>query len=139
MSDLMKQDFKLSTFLGLKRDGDGNLMMPNSENVHNHIETIHAGAQFCLAELATGTFVEQEFMEFKGKIFIVLRRTDTKYSAAGRSDLTAYTEIDKAEFEAHREAILSGKGALVWVKVTVKDTQNVMTFMGKFLWYLKMI
>ena len=113
--------------------------MPFSENIQNHVQTAHAGAQFCLAELATGTFVEKAFWEFKGKIFIVLRRTETKYSAAGTDDLTAYTEIRKEEFAGYEEALRNGKPALVPVHVSVRDKKGDTTFTGKFLWYLKVI
>jgi acyl-coenzyme A thioesterase PaaI-like protein len=56
----------LADFLGLKDDLDGRLTMARTDQTLNHVGTAHAGAQFVLAETASGKYLQQTFPELYG-------------------------------------------------------------------------
>ncbi len=51
----------LSDFLGIQEGPDGDLMMPAGERILNHVGTVHAGAQFVLAEPGPGKCRREPF------------------------------------------------------------------------------
>jgi acyl-coenzyme A thioesterase PaaI-like protein len=52
--------------VGIVRQPDGGLGLPFNESVHNHLQTIHASAQFTLAETASGEVLQVLFPEIVG-------------------------------------------------------------------------
>lgn len=51
--------------IGLKQENE-TLKLEPLATVKNHIDTIHASAQFALAETQSGLFLELAFPEYKG-------------------------------------------------------------------------
>ena len=62
---MTKRNIPLSEFLGISRNESGKLFLPISDNIKNHLGTVHAAAQFALAELASGKYLEDIFPEYK--------------------------------------------------------------------------
>jgi thioesterase domain-containing protein len=75
-------DLPYNIFMGIK-DADAEeylLELPESENYWNHLETVHAGALFSLAEASSGKFLLIEFTDLKFQIIPLLRKATVKYS-----------------------------------------------------------
>lgn len=132
------QDIPFAIQAGLQQRDDGLLELPFAQATHNHIQTIHASAQFTLAETASGMFLLHTFPELAPRVFPVLRSSETKFRKPARSKLTAYPEIkeiDIADFEEdlHRK----GRG-MIPVHVEVCDEAGVTTLTGKFFWFVQL-
>src|ERR1700690_1590626 len=65
-------------FLGL-RAGGAALTLPTDPKYHNHLETVHAGAQFSLAEAASGQWMLDRFGEAAAEYAAVVRHADVKF------------------------------------------------------------
>ena len=59
--------------VGIQKSADGNLGLQFSERVFNHLQTIHASAQFALAETASGEALLALFPDLVDKVIPVLR------------------------------------------------------------------
>lgn len=58
--------------IGLKKSDSGVLELTFGDSLYNHLQTIAASAQYSLAELATGDYMQQLFPELVGKVLPVL-------------------------------------------------------------------
>jgi hypothetical protein len=54
--------------IGLKKSDSEVLELPFVDSLHNHLQTIAASAQYSLAELAAGDYMQQLFPELVGKV-----------------------------------------------------------------------
>lgn len=70
-----------------------------SENILNHIKTIHAGAQFTLAETQSGLHLQKLFPELEGKVIPVLRDAQIKYKKAAQEKILAFASSDEEAVE----------------------------------------
>lgn len=115
---------------------DSILMLEDREKYQNHLGTMHASAQYALAEASSGEILERNFGDWNGAYFPVVRRVEVKYKspAKGRLFSTGFIEEDKAQ-KAKKE--LSEKGrTLVDVMVKIMDDGRNITFEGRFTWFI---
>ncbi len=120
-----------------KSDAPGTiLMLEDHANYQNHLGTVHASAQYALAEASSGEILERTFGDWNGAYFPVVRRVEGKYKnpAKGRLFSTGFIDADKA-IKAKQE--LSEKGrALVDVIVKIADEEKNITFESTFTWFI---
>ena len=55
------------------------LELHDAENNNNHLGTVHASAQFALAEACSGQYLLKTFKAYSSKIIPVVRKAETKY------------------------------------------------------------
>ena len=113
------------------------LTLDFKDNVLNHIKTIHASAQFTLAETQSGIHLQSLFPELEGKVLPVLRDAQIKYKKPAIEKITAFSsayeeaiEKFKAQFEK------KGRGSLQ-IDVEVKDINDVLTSQATFTWFVQ--
>ena len=112
------------------------LMLEDSVKYQNHLGTMHASAQYALAEASSGEILERNFGDWNGAYFPVVRRVEVKYKnpARGRLFSTGFINADRA-MKAKKE--LSEKGrTLVDVMVKIVDEGKNITFESTFTWYI---
>lgn len=112
------------------------LMLEDRMEYQNHLGTVHASAQYALAEASSGEILERNFGDWKGAYFPVVRRVEAKYKnpAKGRLFSTGFIEQESA-MKAKKE--LSEKGrTLVDVIVRIVDEENNVTLEGLFTWFI---
>ena len=123
--------------IGLKKSDSGVLELTFGESLYNHLQTIAASAQYSLAELATGDYMQQLFPELVGKVLPVLRDSRFKFKSPAQSSISAFPEVSQkavAKFMQHFEK----KGrALISIDVSVKDDKGKVTSSGCFVWYVQ--
>lgn len=130
-------EIPITKFLKISFEKD-HLKMPFSNEVTNHIETVHAGALFSLAETASGVFLEEQFSDYKDKVIAVLRRAEVKYSLPAQSNIIAKSSLN------HEDKIklindLNSKGrAIIKILVSLTDQKESVVFKGTYEWFLKM-
>ncbi len=112
------------------------LMLDEGVRYQNHLGTVHASAQYSLAEASSGEILERNFGDWNGAYFPVVRRVEVKYKhpAKGRLFSTGFIDADGA-MKAKKE--LSEKGrALVDVIVKIVDEGKNVTFESTFTWFI---
>lgn len=80
--------------------GRCSIRMKNRRAVHNHIQSVHAIAMCCLAELAAGTMLE---VSLPPTMRWIPKGMQVQYLRIARSDLTAFCEIPAAGLDRPRE------------------------------------
>ncbi|HMK50380.1 MAG TPA: DUF4442 domain-containing protein [Thermodesulfovibrionales bacterium] len=112
------------------------LTLEDSERYHNHLGTVHASAQYALAEATSGEILERNFGQWTGAYFPIVRRVKVKYKNPARGRLYSQGCIDAGRvLEAKKE--LSEKGrTLVDVEVKIVDEDKNITFESTFTWFI---
>ncbi|MDR1516736.1 MAG: DUF4442 domain-containing protein [Dysgonamonadaceae bacterium] len=72
------------------------LMLGKSAKYGNHLQTVHASAQFALAEAASGCFLLNEFSEQKN-IAPVVRKVETKYRKPATNEIFSNARLIEME------------------------------------------
>ena len=135
----MQKEIKINTFFGIKRNDANHFVLPFSDNILNHVNTAHAGAQFCLAEVASGKHLEDLFPDLKDKVYAVLRRANVKYNAPGKSQLTAIAAINDSDINDFKKRLIEKTREVITVSVELFDINQKKTFTGNFEWFLQLL
>jgi len=127
-------------FIGLKlSDKSGYLLMlNNSPEYRNHLDTVHASAQFALAEATSGYFLLNELSELT-EVISVVRRVETKYKKPATGTVFSkakFQEIGKNEI---MEALSQKGRTLLKVEVSLFDETDVPVMQSVFEWFITKI
>jgi acyl-coenzyme A thioesterase PaaI-like protein len=131
-------DLPFNKIISVKKSevSDTIFMLEDLEKYHNHLGTVHASAQYALAEATSGEIIERNLGDWNGAYFPVVRRVEVKYKnpAKGRLFSTGYLDPYKTT-KAKKE--LSEKGrALIDISVKITDDEKNTTFEGVFTWFI---
>ena len=108
-----------------------------NENILNHIKTIHASAQFTLAETQSGLHLQKLFPKLEGKVIPVLRDAQIKYKKPAQEKILAIASSDEEAVEKFKSQFdKKGRGSLQ-VNVEVKDINDVLTCQATFTWFVQ--
>jgi acyl-coenzyme A thioesterase PaaI-like protein len=133
-------DLEINKALGIRLpapDSAWVLELPESPLLLNHLGTIHASAQFALAEAASGEFLLNYLGEAQNRVFAVLRASEVKFRKPAHGVLRASARF--ADDTPHSpSAELESRGrALASIFVEVVDAKGVVTMSGRFDWFLQ--
>jgi acyl-coenzyme A thioesterase PaaI-like protein len=142
MPDVKATDLALNLLLGIVAAPSGSahlLEMPFSPQLHNHLGTMHAAAQFALAEAASAECLQREFGAAVGAVFAVVRGVEVRYRRPATGDLLAHAAPDdhtRGQFVAE----FSGRGrSSPVILVDLKDRQGTLTLHAKFEWFISRV
>lgn len=122
--------------IGLERDNDDKLALEFREQNLNHLKTIHASAQFALAETASGDCLLNMFPDMADAVVPVLRDSQIKFKKPAQKQITAYPSIDDADAQKFREQLEKKGRAIIRVNVDIKDSDGVVAATGEFNWFV---
>lgn len=125
--------------VGITKTKHNALELAFTTDTHNHLETMHASAQFTLAETASGEYLQTLFPELVGKVIPVLRDASVKFRKPATKNIIAYPSISN---EAHEKFNLqfNKKGrASICVDVEIKDIDNTVTAITSYNWFVQKI
>ena len=123
--------------VGIVKNGEGQLQLSYGVDVHNHLQTMHASAQFALAETASGELLQTLYPELAGKVIPVLRDADVKFKKPALQTIIAYPSIsDDAREKFERQFESKGRASLT-VTVEVKDTAGTITCVANYNWFIQ--
>lgn len=125
--------------LGIDINSQGELKLAFSDKLHNHLQTMHASAQFALAETASGAALLKLFPELEGKLIPVLRESQVKFRKPALQEITAYPLVSDEAIEKFRLQYSSKGRALIPVDVEVRDTDGTVTSSATYTWFLQSI
>jgi acyl-coenzyme A thioesterase PaaI-like protein len=124
-------------YLGIKPKDRQCLTLELKPNVHNHIGTLHAAAQFTLAETQSGLFLLSLFPDHAEEMMPLLRSSNLKYKHPATTELTAFASVDKASKEKFEEQYLKKGRAVLTINVELKDAKGTTTMVSEFGWYVQ--
>jgi acyl-coenzyme A thioesterase PaaI-like protein len=131
---LKATDIPFVNHIGIK-DENNELSLDFNENILNHIKTIHASAQFTLAETQSGLHLQNLFPELEGKVIPVLRDAQIKYKKPAQEKIIAFSSADEEAIEKFKAQFeKKGRGSLQ-ISVEVKDINDVLTSQATFTWF----
>ena len=129
-------DIPFVKHIGIKSE-NSELSLAYDDNVLNHINTIHASAQFTLAETQSGVHLQKLFPELVGKVVPVLRDAQIKYKKPALEKIFAFSSVDAEAVEKFRMQFERKGRGLLQVNVEVKDVNGVLTCQGVFTWFVQ--
>ncbi len=131
-----KLNMKIISFLNISEDNDGNLVLPAEEQNINHVGTMHAAAQFALAEFASGRYLQDKFPEFKNEIIGLVRKSSLRYRNPAQTELKA--EVSAADEDEKNLAgkIMDRGRAGITLNVNLTDSEDNKTLEASFEWFL---
>jgi len=133
-------DLAINKTLGMQLAPAGNthiLEMPESSLLLNHVGTIHASAQFALAEASSGEFLLRHLGEAQSQVFAVLRTSDVKFRKPAHGALHASARFADGVADTLSTELASRGRALASVLVEVADAHGVVTMSGQYDWFLQ--
>ena len=123
--------------VGITKTADGKLELAFKKDVQNHLETVHASAQFTLAETASGEALQQQFPELVGKVVPLLRDSEVKFKKPALQNIYAEASISDESRSKFKEQFSKKGRAAIGVDVTVKDAEGTVTCVGAFNWLVQ--
>ncbi|MES1999242.1 MAG: DUF4442 domain-containing protein [Pseudomonadota bacterium] len=134
-------DLAINKVMGLRfaAPGDSHILeMPESPLLLNHLGSIHAGAQFALAEACSGAFLQRHLDDGQNQVLAVLRTSDVKFRNPAHGCLRASAQFGGASAESLSSQLAARGRTLASVLVEVSDTQGVITMNGCYHWFLQL-
>lgn len=125
--------------IGIGRTEGGGLTLPFSRSTQNHLSTIHASAQFALAETASGEFLQILFPELVGKVVPVLRESKIKFKKPTSVAIYSFPAVsDDSAFKFKEQFEKKGRSSIS-VDVEIRDSEGVVTCAGMFNWFVQSV
>jgi acyl-coenzyme A thioesterase PaaI-like protein len=125
--------------IGIERKEEGTLKLEPTDMVQNHIQTIHASAQFALAETQSGLFLQEAFPELVGKVAGLLRGATVKQKKPATKSIYAVAMIEEEMKEKFIKQLERKKRATITVHTTIKDIDDMVVMAGEFMWYIEIL
>jgi len=124
--------------VGVKQENN-TLSLEYKENLLNHLNTLHAGAQFTLAESASGIYLKELFPQLVDKVVPILRGSKIKYKKPVYKKLTAFANVDESQIEKFSELFNKKNRASIEVSVELIDTDKTIVSISSFSWFIQKI
>jgi acyl-coenzyme A thioesterase PaaI-like protein len=131
-------DIPFNRFLGLRSDGCV-VRLPGDPKYQNHLGTVHAGAQFSLAEAASGQWLLGKFGDAAPDYLAVIRHVEVKYRRPAAGELVANAEVPPEEVERFRDALERRGRAAIEVRVRVLGADKAITLEATFEWFAQRV
>jgi len=128
-------ELPINQFIKVAKD-DNNLVLKLTQEIQNHVGSIHAGAQFVLAESASGVYLSELFPDLKDRVIPLLRESNIKYKKPALDTLRAYVEVEPNELERFKEQFLKKSRGTIKVTVKLKDCDANITAIATFSWII---
>ncbi|NER38842.1 MAG: DUF4442 domain-containing protein [Oscillatoria sp. SIO1A7] len=124
---------------GIRYDRSGILNLEFCKSIHNHVGTIHASAQFALAETASGDCLQSLCPELSDKVFAILREAKVKYRQPAEKSVSAYSSVDDDSISVFRDRLARKGRSTIEIAVEIRDLDGTVTCSGIFKWFVQTI
>ena len=131
-------DIEFVKLVGIQQS-QNSVSLAYKKDVLNHIESIHASAQFTLAETQSGLYLQKLFPDLVGKVVPLLRESKIKYKKPALKKIYALAKCSDESIVKFKE-LFSKKGhASMVVNVDIKDIDGTLTASSEFSWFIQKI
>ncbi len=130
-------DLPFNRFIGIEPSSDIEylLTLEEREEYLNHLKTVHASAQFALAEASSGFFLINEFQELT-EIFPVVRKVETKYKKPARGSIYSKAGFWGTDRIKIIEELNTKQRTLITVRVLLYDSERNNVMQSDFEWFI---
>jgi len=129
-------DIPFVKHIGLK-ENEKKLSLALKKSVCNHVETIHAAAQFTLAETESGMHLQNLFPELEKKVIPLLREAKIKYKKPATQKIVAYSSTEEEDVKKFKNQFKKKGRALLKIKIEIRDIENTLTCEAYYIWYVQ--
>ncbi len=129
-----------NNFMGIQRAEQTDIGLLKLESLprhENHLGTVHAAAQFAVAEACSGEYLITRFGDRAGEHVPVVRRAEVKYHRPVTGEIFARAQIPEKEEQEFIEELSRRGRARIGVAVQVVDAGNNITMSALFEWYVQ--
>jgi len=119
------------------KEKDNGLALEFRDELQNHIQTFHAGAQFTLAEAGAGLYLQNQFPELEGKVIPVLRESKLKYKRPAVSEIFATASCTDEELQRFKIQFDKKGRATIEVLTHIVDSNKILTCEGSFTFFVQ--
>lgn len=114
------------------------LEMPFAPLVTNHLGTVHAAAQFALAEAASAECLQREYGALVARYSIqaIVRGVEVKYRRPATGDLLAFGRPDDDTLKNLPNDLATRTRCTAAVIIELKDRSGQTSFVGRFDWLI---
>jgi len=128
---------KILELIGVKKDERNLLTLELSKSNQNHIGTMHAAAEFLLAETASGVYLQEQFPELKDEVIPLLRESQIKYKKTAVGTITASVYLSDEELQRFQNQFFRKKRATIKVNVDLIDEAGDVVIQAIFTWFVQ--
>ncbi len=122
---------------GIEKVTEDTFALHRTDAVENHLQTIHAGALYTLAESQSGLFLQRLFPALAGKVIPLLREGSMKYKKPVEDAVYAVADVSDEVLEKF-EIMFARKGrGSITVSVLLKDETDEVCAEGVFSWFVQ--
>ncbi len=137
--DVTKIPFNQYLDISQATSNDQMLELAFTDRMKNHLGTMHASAQFALAEACSGLSLQHHFPHLANTAVPVLMKSEIKFKKPAQSDIKALATIPM-EMKEKFEQQFSKKGrATLAVSVEIQDRNGTITMTGTYDWFVQKI
>jgi acyl-coenzyme A thioesterase PaaI-like protein len=122
--------------MGIEAKENGSLYLPFREGLLNHLGTIHASAQFTLAETQSGFYLELMFPQYGEGVVPLLRSSSVKYKHPAIKDIYSVARTSKEALDKFESELQKKGRAVITIDVWVYDSTDMLTMQGEFCWLI---
>ena len=131
-------DIEFVKLVGIEQS-ENSVSLAYKKDVLNHIESIHASAQFTLAETQSGLYIQKLFPDLVGKVIPMLRESKIKYRKPALKNIVAFASCSDEYIAKFTEQFAKKGRSTLSVSVDVKDSEGVLTASSEFIWFVQKI
>lgn len=130
-------DLPFNQYIELEKSSDAEylLMLEEDHKYLNHLNTVHASAQFALAEATSGYFLLNEFQGLTN-VLPVVRKVETKYRKPALGKIWSKADFVNTDKAKILEELNVKKRALVTIKVSLYDVDENNIMQSDFEWFI---
>jgi len=123
--------------VGIGEKEKGTLQLEVTDVTQNHMQGIHAAAQFALAETQSGLYLQSLFPEYIGKVVPLLRSSIVKYKRPAMKTIYATSCIENEEKEKFITLFEKKGRASIVLKTEILDEEEILIMQGEFNWFIQ--
>lgn len=123
--------------VGIRRQDQHVLTLELTEDVHNHLGTVCAGAQYTLAETSSANLLQVLFPHLADTTIPVIRETRIRFRKPAESSVRATATATDDDIEAFRKRFESTGRGIIPVTVQIRDMKDQLTCSGTYTWYIQ--
>ena len=113
------------------------LHLKPKDDLLNHINTLHAGALFTLAEAASGLLLQDEFPTYSKNSLPILRTSNIKYIKSVTGEVKTKASLQEGAKEKFINTYEKKGRGLLEVFVELFDQENVLCAKCSFTWFVQ--
>lgn len=114
---------------------EGVLVM--SQDIQNHLGSIHAGAQYTFAENASGEYLLSLFSRYKEDVIPLLREGVMQYKKEATSMLYSQVLVQEEAIEKFMKNLEMKNRAIITAEVKLFDQEDEIVSVGSFKWFVQ--